>query len=589
MFINRLSRASLTSVFNLGARAKFIVLALLVIIGTQLQSQPAEINVGPNCTLAQAINAANGTGSTGSCAAGRDGAGAAGADVINMPATADTLNLSAALPTIASTITINGNGWTISGDSDNDGDGDTRLFLVIYGKLTINNMTLTKASIVPADLNGGAIHTTSESVSTTISNSTFYSNRARFGGAVYIAGGTVKLLHATIVNNRARSTNPANQGGGVNIAATGTEIKNSLLSGNTGGDCRQSATVSGINSNLIRTGNCGTPYSADDPLLPANPTVPTDLTDPPAYFPLPSNSPAVNAVTCLDGVNLDQLGETRPYPANGNCDIGAVEYQLAPAVRTQNANATSTQRARQTATQNEIDRRNANATATQNARETARPDIRPDDPPNNDDPPDDGEPPDRPPSRTGTPTDTPIPTNTATATATYIAATPTPTAMPIRSRTYEVSKRIYLQSIYGDIKTEALEMLDLDKHPALQGGRLAARIWRSNPQCAHRVAADENLFRLSLRYNTTVEALRRHNYLKSELIRAGQELSLPVCPQQMMELGRAWICFKADGALVFIDTTSSPPAVHALQTFTGSGFTCAVIYRPGTVVLTELR
>ena len=70
-----------------------------------------------------------------------NGAGAAGADVINMPSTADTLRLTATLPTITSTITINGNGWTISGDGDNDGDGDTGIFNVNAGKLSISNIT----------------------------------------------------------------------------------------------------------------------------------------------------------------------------------------------------------------------------------------------------------------------------------------------------------------------------------------------------------------------------------------------------------------------------------------------------------------
>jgi len=869
MFRTALSRASNTLVFRSGPRAIAIVLALLVMLSTQLQTQSTEINVGTNCTLAQAIREANGaTGNTGSCTAGNNGAGAAGADVINMPSTADTLRLSATLPTISSTITINGKGWTISGDSDNDGDGDTRLFFVSYGKLTLNNMTLTKANTVPADLNGGAIRLfpgtlelnrvvmsdnqtvghgaaiaidhssssativdsrfsnnattnsadagaiynhgslsirrssfngnsahgtgfggaisiTSGSVSTTITNSTFYSNSARQGGAIYIAGSTVKLLHTTITKNSAVLEN---QGGGVNNAGSGTEIKNSLLSGNTGGDCRQSSALSANTGNLIRTGNCGTPASSADPLLPASPTVPTDLSEPPAYFPLPSNSPAVNRAgdsICITGITTDQIGTTRP--TGSNCDIGAVEYKpAAPTasftatedtddVQTWNFDASDSSgnitsyiwdfgdgntetvtsaRTSHTYTSGgsytvsltargpggdsspvtqtipvkwrapvasftaEVDSNNVlqwhfnaggssgrietydwdfgdgntltgqtgptashtyltggnytvtltangpnfNNRATQNIAVATPPDppiasfsfsvtgyqvrftststgsnlsfswdvdgdgaedysdqnpthtypsnpatytvtltvsnsadsdsdsqrvtVPPPDPPDNGDPPDDGEPDDRRPRRLGTPTVTAVPTAIPTATATFIAATPT--ATPLTTYTYSVNERIYLQSIYGDIKAQALEMLDLDKHPALQGGRLAVRVWRSNPQCTHRVAGGENLFRLALRYNTTVEALRRHNYLSSELIPAGQELSLPVCPQQMMELGRTWVCFKADGDLVFIDTTSSPPAVEPLQKFTGSGFSCAVIYRPGTVVLTDL-
>ena len=368
-FRNALSRASNTLVFRSGPRASVIVLALLVMLSTQLQTQSTAINVGTNCTLAQAIREANGaTTNTGNCTQGTDGAGAAGADVINMPSTAGTLRLSATLPTISSTITINGNGWTISGDGDNDGEGDTRIFLLNAGNLTINNMTLTKALAEADDDNGGAIRlwpgtlilnnvvmsdnksdgqggaifiggsgssativnstfsnnettndadgaaiynhsslsvkgsafngntshgrgyggaisASSSSISTTLSNSTFYDNSARRGGAVYFAGGTVKLLHVTIANNRATSTSPANQGGGLYNTGTGTELKNSLLSGNTGGDCQQSSALSANTNNLIRTGNCGTPASSADPLLPANPTEQ-------ATFPIPRLLPA---------------------------------------------------------------------------------------------------------------------------------------------------------------------------------------------------------------------------------------------------------------------------------------------------------
>ena len=201
----------------------------------------------------------------------------------------------------------------------------------------------------------------------------------------------------------------------------------------------------------------------------------------------------------------------------------------------------------------------------------------PPEPPTNGDPPDD-DPPDDDPS------DDDRPTATSTAVR-YPTPTPTPTPLPVY--TYTVSERIYLQSVNSDISYEHLEMLDLGKHPDLQGGRFAARVWRSNPQCTHRVAAGENLFRLALRYHTTPEALKRHNYLSSDLIAVGQELLLPICPQHMMELSDTWICFQVEGDLVFIDTAVSPPAVYSLPSFTQDGFTCAAITRPGTVVLID--
>lgn len=129
-------------------------------------------------------------------------------------------------------------------------------------------------------------------------------------------------------------------------------------------------------------------------------------------------------------------------------------------------------------------------------------------------------------------------------------------------------------------------MLDLDKHPALQHGRFAARIWRSNLRCVHRVLSGENLFRIATRYNTTVNAIKKQNYLRTDRIDIGQELVLPSCPYGVVELKNTWICFMAVGELVYIDTPSSPPGVYALQSFTQEGLTCGSISRSGTVVLT---
>ena len=936
--------AGMALLFRRSLALKSALIALVLLLPA-LPAFAGEIDVDSTCTLAQAINEANGaTSGVGSCEAGTDGAGATGLDTINMPATAGTLRLSARLPTITSVIVINGNGWTISGDSDDDGDGDTGIFLLNAGKLTISDMTLTKANVSPSDENGGAIRlfpgalvlnnvvlsdnkavgqggavfiggqgssasisnsvfsnnattnaadggaiynhvslsvkssafngnsadgtgwggaisTSSEAVSTTIVNSTFYGNSAFRGGAIHNNGSGFKLLHATVVNNTARSSNPdpVNQGGGVYNTASGAEIKNSLLSGNTGFDCRQSVAVTGINTNLIRTGNCGTPYSSADPSLPAAPTTPSSAGDPPAYFALPSNSPAVNAVDCLTDVTVDQVGTSRPQPANGKCDIGAYEYPVpaAPdasfsavvdannilrwnfdasgssgqitsyawtfgdgssgtgrttsrtysgggsytvtltvtgpggsdtATRTisvswppptasfsavvdasnvlrwnfdaggssgritsyawdfgdssSGAGRTTSRTysgggsytvtltvtgpgGSDTATRTisvswppprasfsaSVDAGNvlrwnfdasgssgrittyawtfgdgASGTGGTTAHtyssggsytvtltvtgpggsDRATQSISVSTPPvaprasftfsvsgyqvrftststgsnlsfswdvDGDSAEDysDQNPRHTYPSRSATYTVTLTVSNSAgsdsasqrvsvsapparptavgptarpprvrdepTATSTA-AQVPTPIWTPIPSpspsptpptHTYVVNELIFLQSANGDISFEGLAMLELDKHPSLQGGRLAARVWRSNRQCAHRVASGENLFRLAMRYQTTVATLKNHNYLPSDLIAAGQELALPICPRHMMELRNTRVCFKAVGELVLIDTAASPPAVYSLPSYAQDGFTCAAITRPGTIVLTDRR
>jgi predicted outer membrane repeat protein len=605
--------------------------------------------------------------------------GAAGADIINLPTTVGTITLSETLPTIISDITLNGNGWTISGNDS------VRIFVLNRGAFTVNNATLTKGKTsgdggvifigravfnlndsVISDNNalghggaisnsgtvtivnsvfsnntaaesdggaiynngslsiarsafsgnqtthaigfGGAIFSSPEADSLTIANSTFYSNSSAQGGAISIGSGTNTLTHLTITGNTA---SVSKAGGGLSISAAEgpgeqsaaqwagdpacVTLRNSLLSGNSGDDCQLDAVNTLRQSgNLIRTGSCGTAASSADPDLPES------ATGSPPIFALPTDSPAVNAVACIEGIAADQRGIPRPQPAEGMCDIGAFEYAAA-GVATQDSSDSldgvdcelNTPTATPTATDTPVgggdpsgdggdppgppDPPDPVATASPTATATAGGDL-----PTNGEPPTDGDPPtDGEPRTNGDPpTITPKPTFIPQATATA-------TLPPIH--TYPINERIMLRSANSDIRSEALQMLDLGKHPGLQGGRLAARVWRANRQCAHRISGGESLFRLAIRYNTTAETLKRHNYLPSDLIVAGQELALPVCAPGMMALQYTRICFKADGALVFVDTAVSPPTLHSLETFKEDGSTCAAITRPGTIVLTDLR
>ena len=180
----------------------FFVLCLSTILTMPVYA--ADITVNSSCSLADAINAANSDAATGGCLAG------SGADAITLTG---NFTLDSPLPEIESEVTIEGNGYTISGNKQH------QIFWVKEtGTLTILNVTLADGRGVDDDdlydddvLIGGAIMnwgilTVSDSIFTgnsadwggatfnddraslNVSNSTFNSNSAVRGGAIYYAG-----------------------------------------------------------------------------------------------------------------------------------------------------------------------------------------------------------------------------------------------------------------------------------------------------------------------------------------------------------------------------------------------------------------
>ena len=141
----------------------------------------ADITLNSRCALADAIIAANSDRAEGGCPAGR------GADTI---ALSQDITLGGALPAITSEMTIEGNGYTISGDNR------YRIFYNDGGALTIHNLTLIEGRveglpILNADATvkattaqpfGGAIRNWKGTLS--IINSSFSGNVAAAGGAI---------------------------------------------------------------------------------------------------------------------------------------------------------------------------------------------------------------------------------------------------------------------------------------------------------------------------------------------------------------------------------------------------------------------
>ena len=198
--------------------SKFILIPLVFLLLPALPAYAATITVGTGCTLANAINEANGVtinvGTT--CGAGTDGAGATGADTIVIPAS-NNITLTADLPVISSTIRINGNSNTISGN-------DARRIIQVGsgGDLTIDNWILTNGACNDSDsCHGGAIYVYRSKL--TLQDSTVKNSKAGdaaqsyhgSGGGIYALGAASAQATLSITNSSIYSNSATDNGGGI--------------------------------------------------------------------------------------------------------------------------------------------------------------------------------------------------------------------------------------------------------------------------------------------------------------------------------------------------------------------------------------
>ena len=323
------------------------------------------------CPLPDQIIAANTDRAVGSCAAG------SGADFIEM--TRD-YKLGAKLPPITSEISLDGNGYTISGDNL------FGIFEVDGGSLTIRNVTLIRGNASRggaislknggiadvADVTfwensaffGGAIATESVGDRLAVSNSNFVENSAETsGGAISVDGGRVDVSGSAFHENRAGAAggavaalsgqaaisnstvngNSSVKGGGIYVnggEATLTHLtlmnnraervygagiyheggalnlRNSIVALSGSGDDCYGS-LNENRGNLSQDGTCATEIIAE-PLLAA-------LVESPAHFPLGDASPAHGAADPAFCLPTDQLGSARAH-----CDIGAIESARDP-------------------------------------------------------------------------------------------------------------------------------------------------------------------------------------------------------------------------------------------------------------------
>jgi hypothetical protein len=141
-------------------------------------------NPGTDCTLDDAIIAANTNTATGNCIAGT------GDDILDIQV---DINLTAPAPTISSTMTLEGNDNTIAG---NDTFGPL-LTVSATGEMNLNDATVSHGN--SANYGGGVLITDG---SVTINNSTLSYNYALYGGGgLSNKSGTVVITNSQVISN----------------------------------------------------------------------------------------------------------------------------------------------------------------------------------------------------------------------------------------------------------------------------------------------------------------------------------------------------------------------------------------------------
>lgn len=324
-----------------------------------------------NCSLADHIRAANTNRAVGNCPAGTSH------DIISL---SEDIILYEALPAIRGTITIEGNGHSISGA------GKFRIFDISSRPLTLKNLTLADGFSAGQGgairlRNGGQLHARkvsfrdnwakqggviamlSADVAVSIENSQFLHNAAELQGGVFlISGGTASISGSSFIDNRSERA----WGGVFHARGSRLSVRNSSFSGNRalaggvlaqlsgqsslrhvtmvdnrsdylGGDAlyRHGGAIRLRNSIVHNRGaieDCSGGLTASAGNLsvdgscaatPADKPMLGALSGAPGYFPLKEGSPAIDAALAEFCPAVDQLGNARPI--GEACDIGAVE------------------------------------------------------------------------------------------------------------------------------------------------------------------------------------------------------------------------------------------------------------------------
>ncbi len=205
-----------------------------------------------------------------------------------------------------------------------------------YGTLTLNRCTVwgNSQSGGGDDTGGGGISTMNSPATTTLINSTVSGNQANdYGGGILVwIQGVVELVHSTVADNS------ANSGGGIviyNTSDTTARPLNSIVAGNSATveypDVSGNFTSQGGNLIGDPTGSTNTwdtkdhVGTAESPLDPMLGDLLKNAPGETLTMALQTGSPAIDAVTCPEGIDEDQRGVSRPQ--GDHCDIGAFELE----------------------------------------------------------------------------------------------------------------------------------------------------------------------------------------------------------------------------------------------------------------------
>lgn len=199
------------------------------------------------------------------------------------------------------------------------------IIIDLDAELVLDKTTVTgnQATIGSGGSDGGSIYV--ESGNALIFNSTITNNQATRYGGLFAASsdlpfstpGFIEVHFSTITDNA-----PIGVVGNVTI-------KNSVLAGNGGGNCRATNSIISEGYNHSDDSSCGFIESGDvegiDALLGPLQSVNSYQ----QYYLLDYQSPAIDSADPLDCIKEDQSGKTRPLDGNADgsafCDKGAIE------------------------------------------------------------------------------------------------------------------------------------------------------------------------------------------------------------------------------------------------------------------------
>ena len=351
--------------FSKSLLAMFWLLTLCCLLPSKAWAQAS------TCSLADHIRSANSNTSVGGCPRGTSH------DIITL---SQDITLSEPLPPVRGTITIEGNGHSISGA------GKFRIFDISSRPLTLKNLTLAdgysdgdggairlrnSGSLVVEDVafrgnfaqRGGAVASFGAGISISISGSVFRANSSELqGGVFFLEGGSVVVRRSSFVDNIAERA----WGGVFHASNSRLDIENSTFSGNKGLAGGVLAQMSGRASfthvtmidneshylggdAIYRNGGAvslrGSIVSSRGPIedcngglsesagnlsadgtcadIPSGDLLLGDMTGVLPHYPLNDDSPALDSALAQYCPDTDQLGNARPQGAG--CDIGAIE------------------------------------------------------------------------------------------------------------------------------------------------------------------------------------------------------------------------------------------------------------------------